>query len=424
MIKRLTIAQLYQTYDYDITFPSGQSVTIITGPNGYGKTTILNIIDHLLARNFWYFYFLNFSKITVVFGDDTSLIITRTQKETEDGRDDTLLSLPTKVKFALTGEGIEDFFQIDNAYIAEIEKKLRENDYLFREAKIVDLEELFNNKYSGETTAPLPTAANNTAMFLQELSCLFVKDRRLTSLNLLGGFGDEHFELEITQLADELQQEFGRCEFLYRVKSQQIDASFMERLLSREHEVLSPDAFKKRVEGLKTKMSNLMKYELVLPTHITEDYSEPHVLSLYLEDLESKISVYDDFYKKLSLFDRFISQKQLSNKQVKLKGSRGLLVYNNNGQEIPLAKLSSGEQNLLILYYKLVFTLNSRSILLIDGPENSLHVAWQSQMLADYMRMAEELECQIVVATHSPTFIDIRWDIAYDLFDKSYPQEE
>ena len=43
MIARILIRQLYDTYNYDIQFPENQRVTIITGPNGYGKTTFLKI---------------------------------------------------------------------------------------------------------------------------------------------------------------------------------------------------------------------------------------------------------------------------------------------------------------------------------------------------------------------------------------------
>ena len=37
-------------------------------------------------------------------------------------------------------------------------------------------------------------------------------------------------------------------------------------------------------------------------------------------------------------------------------------------------------------------------------------------MLDDYIAMAETTGCQIVLATHSPTFIDGRWDLTTDLY--------
>ena len=68
------------------------------------------------------------------------------------------------------------------------------------------------------------------------------------------------------------------------------------------------------------------------------------------------MSSFDKFYKQLSLFDRFVSGKVLSNKKIKLNEVKGVSVINDKGEEVPLRKLSSGEQNLIILYYKLAFS--------------------------------------------------------------------
>ena len=77
--------------------------------------------------------------------------------------------------------------------------------------------------------------------------------------------------------------------------------------------------------------------------------------------------------------------------------------------------LSSGEQNLFVLCYKLVFGLNDQHIVLVDEPENSMHIAWLKHLLDDYILVSEETGCQIIIATHSPSFISGRWDLTYDL---------
>ena len=60
IISRLQIAGLYDLYNYDINLnkEDGNQITILTGPNGYGKTTLLLSISHLYKGNFWYFHFL------------------------------------------------------------------------------------------------------------------------------------------------------------------------------------------------------------------------------------------------------------------------------------------------------------------------------------------------------------------------------
>ncbi|MEY4927237.1 MAG: hypothetical protein RI894_1673, partial [Bacteroidota bacterium] len=46
-IKRLVITKLFGQFDYDIPLDNVENMCILTGPNGYGKTTVLNIIDNI-----------------------------------------------------------------------------------------------------------------------------------------------------------------------------------------------------------------------------------------------------------------------------------------------------------------------------------------------------------------------------------------
>lgn len=39
-------------YDYNLQFADGSRYMILTSPNGYGKTTILNIINSLAKTDF------------------------------------------------------------------------------------------------------------------------------------------------------------------------------------------------------------------------------------------------------------------------------------------------------------------------------------------------------------------------------------
>lgn len=42
--------------------------------------------------------------------------------------------------------------------------------------------------------------------------------------------------------------------------------------------------------------------------------------------------------------------------------------------EIPIEHLSSGEKNDFVLFYELIFKCDSKSLILVDEPEISLHV--------------------------------------------------
>lgn len=64
-ISRLIIKNLYDNYSYNINFQNEEKdqITILTGPNGYGKTTILRILKSLNPKSLYYFYIIKFDEI-------------------------------------------------------------------------------------------------------------------------------------------------------------------------------------------------------------------------------------------------------------------------------------------------------------------------------------------------------------------------
>lgn len=95
------------------------------------------------------------------------------------------------------------------------------------------------------------------------------------------------------------------------------------------------------------------------------------------------------FLKTLKLF---IADKSFS-------FSGGDLVVEMEGP-LPLAKLSSGEKQLLILLIEALLQRERPYIFLADEPELSLHIAWQRNIIAAIRSLNPN--AQIVVATHSP----------------------
>lgn len=67
---------------------------------------------------------------------------------------------------------------------------------------------------------------------------------------------------------------------------------------------------------------------------------------------------------------------------------------------IPLAKLSSGEKQLLILFIEALLQRQHAYIFLADEPELSLHIAWQRNIISAIRSINPN--AQIIVATHSP----------------------
>jgi predicted ATP-binding protein involved in virulence len=99
--------------------------------------------------------------------------------------------------------------------------------------------------------------------------------------------------------------------------------------------------------------------------------------------------------------------------------SRGIVVKSLDGTFLDVNKLSSGEQNEIILLYNMIFEVGDNSLLLIDEPEISLHVAWQNHFIDNLETIAENKKIQIIVATHSPQIIGDRWESCFDLCEQS-----
>ena len=131
------------------------------------------------------------------------------------------------------------------------------------------------------------------------------------------------------------------------------------------------------------------------------------------------MAVFDPLLEKLNLFVDIINKRKFANKTLKIDREKGFYFATPMGKEVELAYLSSGEQQELILLYRLIFTLPATdTLLLIDEPETSLHVVWQETFLDDLLRIMQLYPNQIqaIVATHSPQIINLHGDLVVDLY--------
>ena len=63
MLSRIVYEKLFGIFDYQIELKDG-GVTIITGPNGFGKSTILKSIDAFYSLDIIFFSRLDYEKIS------------------------------------------------------------------------------------------------------------------------------------------------------------------------------------------------------------------------------------------------------------------------------------------------------------------------------------------------------------------------
>ena len=72
MISNLKITGLFGRFNYNIELKDN-NITILTGPNGFGKSTILKIILEISNLNLLYFFNLEFKEIIIQCTDSNTI---------------------------------------------------------------------------------------------------------------------------------------------------------------------------------------------------------------------------------------------------------------------------------------------------------------------------------------------------------------
>ena len=111
----------------------------------------------------------------------------------------------------------------------------------------------------------------------------------------------------------------------------------------------------------------------------------------------------DEFESVIAFLSKHFGDKKFGIHRKTLSST----VTTRDGQTHSLDKLSSGEQNLLILLLELRRRLLPDSIVLIDEIENSLHPAFQYKIGLALKKMQQEIPFQMIVTSHAPALLEI-----------------
>jgi predicted ATP-binding protein involved in virulence len=217
----------------------------------------------------------------------------------------------------------------------------------------------------------------------------------------------------------------------YGVISQSLDRTFPSRLVQRQSSpILTDEQLRFRLEQLEVTRSRLIAVGLLDNAENSDfpiqppamDESTKNILSVYVEDVEKKLSVFTDVANKIELLRNIINNKfAYSYKEMNFSKERGFTfktLYHSSMSDsdtLSPTDLSSGEQHELVLLYELLFKVEPKSLVLIDEPELSLHVGWQVQFLKDLQEIVKLSDLDILMATHSPDIIQDRWDLTVEL---------
>ena len=435
MIKSIVIKKLFGQFDYRLNFYMS-GITIITGPNGFGKSTILKIIESIEDKDLYEISRFSFSKLEVELnnGDllriekgDNQIIVNEVALKIPNKRVLENLEKRRELPF-IERISPRDYIDLRDNTLLTYEEVREMRSQFEHERDIADRLVYFNiDKARGAKSSQSQYKDLNSFLirFRKELGPIkFIKEQRLLRKEIDDedtGYFSRKREIAIeviNEIPKKIKEEIKNVVLRYSEVSSQLDSTFPKRLFNTTIGISREDYLKElgdiivRQEKIQDyKLLNELKYS---SAEYTESYSQ--ALRVYLQDTKQKLEVFDDLINRLDLFTEIINSK-LNFKKIIISNENGLTVIKDDGTELDTSKLSSGEQQIIVVYYELIFGVKDKLTLLIDEPEISLHVAWQRELLKDFkkiIKMKNE-ELSLIVATHAPQVIDNNWDLVIDL---------
>lgn len=436
-VNEVKVVDLFGMFNHSIELHREARITIIHGPNGFGKTVILRMLDGLFNARYATLRAVPFREMAVSLEDGLTLTVRRQKAENARRKHVRLVFHATRGKKSDVGT-----FQLDETDfppdfpVSMIDDVIPQLNRIGAEEWIdvstgqhLTLRDVFEQyaddlpqHFRDKQVAPqwlkqLQSSVDVHLIDTDRLRSSRPYDRRRASRRR--AFSELAVLRYAEDLADRIRSKLAESAAL----SQSLDRTFPARLMQRGLiPDLADDAIRQRLAQLEDKRSRLKAAGLLdkaddMGFQIAGQSLDAHtkqVLSVYAQDVENKLAIFDDIAGKLALFEHLLNNHLLY-KRISIDKDNGFAFTSFDGTPLMPADLSSGEQHELVLLYELLFKVTSESLILVDEPEISLHVAWQDQFLPDLQKIIGLSAFDVLIATHSPQIIGDRWDLAVEL---------
>ncbi len=434
-IKQITVTGLFGVFDHVIPLNMDERITIIHGPNGYGKTIIMTMLNDLFNSSYQKFTTIPFQKFHVELEDGS--VVWLKQAESNKAKRKTAI-----VHFCIPGMDTEQSF-----HIPEWERK----DIIEFAEDIPELRRmtpsLWRDLSSGETLSIDEIAARYGGFFpgdsgaerefpewdslRKSVSIRFIQTQRLL-VPSRERLRYEYPRDDVTkptvmeyarQLAIRIERELAK----YAYQSQDLDRSFPRRLIEQQQgsSGLKDYQLREKLGKLEEKRQQFIDAGLLdkteemsaIPEEIRDGTIKDDtrgVLSIYVDDVAQKLGVLDPIASKIDLLRRIIN-RLFHEKQMKVSKDKGFTFTTSQGNRLSPQDLSSGEQHELVMLYEFLFKVQPNTLVMIDEPEISLHVVWQGKFLSDLQEIIKLSNFDVLMATHSPDIISDKWELTVGL---------
>lgn len=429
-INSLLIENLYGK-DFHLTF--FEDVTILTGLNGSGKTSILNILALICQGKIQNVIKFDFNKLELhytVKNKEKTLVI---KKDVENG----------DRYEAIVDSNIEHFY---------IKKDRFESKYI--ESKYVESSSFYNGSSSfTNNKKDLDGKQSLKQMINEDLSCIYIPLSRKINLNKPREIRIErrsnNFQNNIDESTYECEQYL--CEYIRWIKFKEnrtynltqklilkkffsttasIDTKNIKRenfkINEKEKELLLKYDLKDSFDTVLREYTDTISYlnnnnnslnELIKIEHYVRHliaYEQLKKFNIILEFIDQRHRKINELNNEISTLEENINfffkdtkKKILLSDLNNLSGGKVEFKNLETLHESNVLKLSSGEKQLFIMLVASLITdtnrLDKNRILIIDEPELSLHIEWQSNLLETMINNIGKQ--QLIIATHSPEIV-------------------
>lgn len=416
----LAIQGLFGHLNHDIAFGHDEPVTILTGPNGSGKTHALNILRAMVGLDFGSLFSMPFEFAQVSFDSGSRLTAELSadhetlRVKAEDKSHGTLGEL--SVDRAEMGPPVPEWLeQVDeDRWFDQRESRFLSSAAVLKRYNI-DSDKQWSSRLAGvDWLERFRPAAAPILIATGRLDVRVHWEEALRGLRRA-----PESAARIVQYAERIQSQIVDARRASLMQSQRADRGFAVRALDKARATVKESELRSRyaqISALNQELHTNGLTEEAVDVAIPAGQMNPterRILNLFLDDWENKLAPLLPIHEKLQLLKDIVGSK-FSPKYLSIEEGE-LRVVSPTGEVINVDLLSSGEQHLLALYTMLLFSASPDSLVLVDEPEISLHASWKHAFLTDIERVSRLNSLQVVLATHSTGIINGRWDLVREI---------
>jgi ABC-type lipoprotein export system ATPase subunit len=478
-VTKISVTGLFGQYDHTIPLNQTGWITIIHGPNGVGKTFLLRMIHGVFHANFDVFRKTPFREFRIDFDDGQHLEVTTGRVPLTDaairGAHISGLFEDSQGCVFVSGRGPEqrydsvaydasdtDPYSANEDIAAHVPNLVQDTQTTWSEratGEVLTLEQV-EERYGYRLDRTHLNGPQWLGAITSQIPTLILRTDRLETVtsqaNIAAGYPRSvPRKPSLTPLqycSWRLGEEFEQMRYRAAAWTTALDRTFPARLVAR----LNPDGeptptvsdLRRGLDDMEALRARLARGGLIrtdilqserdlefnlpsldlehvqtMPDPETMDDMGRKVLSLYLDDTARKLGRFNPLLSRIELLTRIVNQRLAVSSKTLLVGGAGELAIQIRSRTIDPEQLSSGEKHHLILFFTLLFNTSPRTLVLIDEPEVSMHIAWQQEFLRDLAEVAKLVDLDFLIATHSPDIIYDRWDLTVELRG-SGPDEE